>query len=150
LVSNKCKYLIHLLITLSVSPSIAQISSSDYQISLKMGTIRTYQFETNNDDNRLYTLYPELEIQSVLFIKPLYWKLYIGYWDDHVDKPLEIADHITYSTKSKIIGIRAEIQPSYFESNPWINVSCFVGLSQHYLNNKYIGGEDYAGNPGTN
>jgi len=115
-----------------------------------MGTIRTYTPDFNITNNHEYAIYPEIQISSILLSSPFYWHLYLGYWDDQVKNQLAVADLITYSTKSKILGVRFALQLSDFERDPWLNVGYFVGLSKHYLNNKYIGGADYAGNRGTN
>ena len=118
------------------TPGHAQIRVTT--ISADMGLIRNLHNQMFSDN--LFSVYPELKVGGPLLEGFLNWALYWGYWDDGIDEPLAIADYVTYSFSSHIVGARAILYPlpSYL----------IIGVSRHFIYGDYIGGAGFDGQPG--
>ncbi len=141
------KKLMLLFLLAAVGPLLAQPNLSCW--SLKVGVIRNLQESGYPFPYDTYTHYPELQIGGALVsTNHLNWGFYFGYWDDDVDKPFPIADGITYSYCSFIIGGRLGFIPGAHRTDLIVQPGIFVGLSHHFIWADYVGGWDFNGNIG--
>ncbi len=139
--------LIIILILITNNRALSQINISS--ISMNIGDIRTLQSDYGLENNHLYTVYSELQIGGSLPVKSLFWKSYYGYWNDHVSKPFPVADAITYTGQSHILGFHVLFNPTEFEKRSPLDVLLLMGVSRHYIRYQYVGGSDYGGHTGS-
>lgn len=131
----------------ATTPALAQPDISN--ISLRAGLIRNLYSDLYSRFHPGYSFYPELQLGgSLVAFHLLNWALYFGYWDDGVDKAFPIADGITYSYDSLIIGARVGFMPGAHRKELPVQPVVFVGLSRHFMAAEYIGGWDFTGNIG--
>lgn len=83
-----------------------------------------------------------------LFVSPVRWILYWGYWKDGVEEPLPIADYMTYSYNSNIVGTRFGIVPTELLDDWPIQIGIFIGAAHHFITGTWVGGAGLDGRPG--
>lgn len=139
------------LITIALIANIVGVNTTLAQLSLNtvsanFGTIRT--LFPDYYQNYQYAVYPEVQIGGDFFIPSIRWITYLGYWTDGVDKPLPIADHVTYSYSSHIVGTRFNFLPAQLLHHGPLAIGVFTGLAHHFISRKYVGGSGLDGRPG--
>lgn len=118
-------------------------------LSLKIGSIRNLQ-DASFAENNQRSLYPELEIGGKLLNPSLRWSAYWGFWDDGISEPLPVADLITYSYSSNVVGARIIYAFSEDQSGRPLplKLGFFTGYSHHFVEAQYIAGGDFTGDGG--
>jgi hypothetical protein len=138
--------LVFAVIIISANRTIAQPSISG--VSMKFGIIQNYNTPQFNNPN--YIPYYEIQLNGNL-VKPLLrWGFYFSYWDDGIDKAFPVMDNQTYSFNGKNVGLRMYLDAPQinFVGLP-LHFSLFGGVSHSFINSKYVGGIDYAGQRGS-
>ncbi|MFQ6113662.1 MAG: hypothetical protein ACE5NG_06175 [bacterium] len=135
------------IIVLATAQSMAQPDIST--ISFKTGLIRNLYTEHYGRFTSTYSIYPELQIGGALVPSNLLrWALYLGYWDDGVDKAFPIADFRTYSYNSLILGSRLGFMPGANRKDWPVQLEFFAGFSHHFVGKNYVGGTAFKGDIG--
>lgn len=130
-----------LLFFVIVSQYSAQVTISD--VAIKFGEVRNFQDDWSNADFERYTFSPEVEIGGKFLTSYMQWGLSISYWDDGINKPLAIADHITISHTNYAFGLRVIFTPNifmYFSDK--MSISLVTGLSYNIRKGKNLSFQD--------
>lgn len=118
-------------------------------LSLKGGLFRNLFPEDYCRYTAIYSIYSELELGGALVRTGLLtWSIYTGYWDDGVEERFPIADGITYSYSSILIGSRLGFMPAIERPELPVQPGVFVGISHHFIKADYVGGAGFDGKPG--
>lgn len=118
-------------------------------ITIKTGLIKNLYPEDYGRFNSTYSIYPELQIGgSLVSSNLLRWAVYLGYWDDGVDKAFPIADFRTYSYNSFILGSRLGFMPGANRKDLPVQLEFFAGFSHHFVGKNYVGGTAFKGDIG--
>ncbi len=144
----KLRYTLISLITTLVILSPLKASCTKWSIHMSSGIIRNFQMRESCLS--LFAYYPEIQVERGIlrYSNGSYWfslAMYFGWWDDFIHTPTsKIADHMTYSYQSSILGARILLNSKIWN----INWSLISGLSKNYIEADYIGGLGYTGRPG--
>jgi|GEM_PF-1912044 len=131
-----------------VNTTLAQLSLNT--VSASIGTIRTLFPDYSFYQNYQYSVYPEVQIGGNFLIPSLRWIACWGYWMDGVEKALPVADHVTYSYSSHIVGARFNFLPAKLLPHWPLLIGVFTGVAHHFISGKYVGGFGYDGKLGQN
>lgn len=143
------KGLIIIVLTLSfvgVTRTYAQISLNT--LSANVGTIRTLFPNYSPYEDYQYSFYPELQVGGDFLTPSIQWIVCWGYWMDGVKKAFPVADMVTYSYSSHLLGARFNIFPGKLLPHWPLPVGVFTGLAHHFISGKYVGGFGLDGRPG--
>ncbi|MDP2885349.1 MAG: hypothetical protein Q8P51_10055, partial [Ignavibacteria bacterium] len=109
-----------------VRTTLAQLSMNT--VSVNVGTIRTLFPDYSYYQDYQYSLYPEVQIGGDFLIPSLQWTVYWGYWTDGLEKALPVADFVTYSYRSHIVGARFNFLPAKLLPHWPIPIGFFTGV----------------------
>ena len=133
---------------LAVRSAPAQLSLN--RVSANIGIIRTLFPDGTPGKGHQYAVYPELQIGGRFFLPAVRWTAYWGYWTDGVEQVVPVADAVTYSSTSHIVGVRIALLPAEMLPHWPLPVGVFTGVGYHFIARKYIGGTGVDGRPGRN
>jgi hypothetical protein len=127
-------------------PMTAQIHLST--VSANIGSIRTLFSDHPFYRDFQYALYPEFQIGGDFLTPSIQWVTYWGFWKDGVANALPVADFVTHSFSSHIVGARfnlllANVLPHWPQP-----LGVFTGVAHHFISGTYIGGVGLDGKPG--
>jgi len=131
---------------LFINVSFAQLGFDN--VSANLGTIRTTYSESSPYSDYQYSLYPEFQAGGRFFTSFFRWAAYWGYWTDGIDHALPVADMVTYSSKSHIVGFRLAFFPADMAPEWTLPIGIFAGIAHHFVSIHYIGGFGIDGKPG--
>lgn len=135
-----------LLILLSSFAAYAQVNIS--KVGFSAGLVGSYHYDFENTSGP--ALYLELKTGGIFFEEYFEWELHTGFWDDGINEPHPIADHITYSYSSLIVGTRIIYFPQKGLKKFPIPIHFIGGFSTRLIDKDYVGGFDLSGNEGNN
>jgi hypothetical protein len=144
----KRNYIIIAFVVIIISANLTIAQPSISGVSMKFGIIQNYNTPQFNNSN--YIPYYEIQLNGNL-VKPLLrWGVYFSYWDDGIDKAFPVMGNQTYSFSGKNVGLRMYLDAPQinFVGLP-LRFSLFGGVSHSFINSKYVGGIDYAGQRGS-
>ncbi len=131
---------------LIIYSSLAQLSLDRF--SANVGTIRSTHSDHSVYSHYQYAFYPEVQIGGSLFLPHFKWTTYWGYWSDGITEPLRVADMVTYSGQTHIIGARLTFLPAKVAPEFPLPVGIFGGFAHHFTSVQYVGGFGFDGKPG--
>jgi len=114
------------------------------RVSVDLGIIRNYQYNIGN--NKIYSFYPELKFGGNFLTNCLEWELFSSYWGDGITDAFSIRDAATYSYSSAVFGGKFCFYPKEIVEDFFWPFYLSAGISYRKINEKYVGGSDYAGN----
>jgi hypothetical protein len=120
----------------------AQINISS--ISLRIGGIET---ETGRGPE--IVLDPELQFGGEFFANYFNWGIYWSYWNDGINEEIPWSDFVTYNYSGHVLGCRLSFSPVKVVEEWNIPIDAFVGVAEHFIKARYIGGESLTGRGST-
>lgn len=118
-------------------PAFAQVNISN--ISIKFGTVSTFQSDWNNNSNHNWTFYPELEAGGNFFSPVVNWGLSFGHWDDGLQNINPIMDQETVTYEAYVLGLRFSATPENFLFNSkTFFFSILAGMNCSFSNRKNL------------
>lgn len=143
------------LVTLVLAAQMAGIGLTLGQVNLNtlsanIGVIRTFlpahaPFQANQ-----FSIYPEIQAGGAFFTPAVRWNIYWGYWSDGVARAFPVADYVTYSHSSHVVGARFNVFPARIFPQWPIPLGIFAGFAYHFISATYVGGFSFDGRPGHN
>jgi hypothetical protein len=130
----------------SVSTTLAQLSLNS--ASVNVGTIRTLFPNDSRYTDFQYAFYPEVQVDGDFLASFVGWTVYWGYWSDGLENALPVADMVSYSYSSHIVGARFSFLPAKLLDHWPLPIGIFAGTAHHFIAARYIGGFGLDGNPG--
>ncbi len=130
----------------AVRPMTAQIHLN--MVSANVGSIRTLFPDHSFYHDFQYSFYPEFQIGGDFLTPSIQWVTYWGFWKDGVEKALPVADFVTYSFSSHIIGARFNLLLAHVLPHWPLPLGVFAGVAHHFISGTYIGGFGLDGMPG--
>lgn len=138
--------LLTIVLIMSASKSVAQLKLNT--LSVNVGTIRTFFPDGFIYSKYQYAFYPEFQAGGDFFTSYFQWTAYLGFWDDGIDQVLPVADMVTYSYKTRVVGIRINFLPDNIARNSLLPTGVFAGIAHHFISVDYVDGYGYDGKPG--
>jgi len=130
------------LLIVSFRPLSAQINFSKVSVDIWVKqNYKTYHFDNTNQ----FLFYPELQIGGKFIHDYLEWNINGGYWNDGIDEPFPVMDHMTYTYSSIIVGGYISFYPEKLSEKFIFPIHLLTGFSHHFISEKYVGGEDFTG-----
>jgi hypothetical protein len=129
-----------------IGSTLGQVSLNT--VSANIGAIRTFLPAHSPFQAYQYSVYPEIQAGGEFFTPSVVWSTYWGYWTDGVARAFPIADYVTYSHASHIVGARFQFSPARILPHWPIPIGIFTGVAHHFITATYIGGFAYDGRPG--
>jgi hypothetical protein len=126
--------------------TLGQLSVNN--VSANLGTIRTLVGDDDSYSEYRSAFYPELQIGGSFFTRAAGWTIYWCYWTDGIERALPVADMITYSFTSHIVGTRLTFFPAQTSEHWALPVGIFAGVSHHFIAGRNVGGSGIIGKPG--
>ena len=124
----------------SASATLAQINLNN--VSVNIGKVRELMYSYQD---RLYLVYPELQLSGDFLIPSIRWTVSWGYWTDGEIKK----NQVEYSDYIHIVGARFTFLPKKLWNNWDLPMGIFIGVSQHFFASKNTGWmtASYIGSP---
>lgn len=121
-----------------------QAQTNFNKISVDIGMKNGYQSGPFDESNK-FSLFPQIQIGGNFLFNYLEWNLNWGYFDDGRDTEFNVRDFATYSYSSHIVGGYISFYPEKLTDGFSIPVYLLTGFSYHFVNEEYIGGNDFTG-----
>jgi hypothetical protein len=141
------------LIIINVIISVIVVRTTTAQIHLNtvsanIGSIRTLFPDYSFYHDFQYSIYPEFQIGGDFLTPSIRWVTYWGFWADGIENALPVADFVTYSYSSHIVGARFNFLLENFLPHVPLPIGIFTGVAHHFISVRYVGGFGFDGKAG--
>jgi hypothetical protein len=125
-------------LVLASSSAASQVDISS--VTIRMGVINMYRpVEQQAFGDRVWFLYPEVEIGGQFITPCLSWGLSWTYWTNTVDNTNPARSWGPYAYNTHTLAIRFTFRPRRLDPHWWLPLMVFAGAAEHFIREEYTG-----------